>query len=182
MGLSMRRRDLCGFALLSVVPPLGAQGLSSPMPGVQPAHPLNGIPQGQGAGVHSPLSPFKPLPERLDVVPWSALTNIEKRIVNRRVQPVFPQRLVALHQNLVRVQGFMMPLEPGQAQRRFLLTSVPLTCSFCTPGGAESMVEVIARDPVKYTTNALVMQGRLHVLTQDPTGLFYRMSDAMPVR
>jgi hypothetical protein len=62
------------------------------------------------------------------------------------------------------------------------LTSVPLTCSFCTPGGAESMVEVRTREPVKYTTNALVMQGRLHVLTQDPTGLYYRMSEAISVR
>jgi hypothetical protein len=178
----MQRRDLCGVGLLSAVLPVGAQGLSSPMPGVQPTHPLNGIPQGQGAGIHSPLSPFKPLPQRRDVVPWSVLTDIEKRTVNRRVQPIFPQRLVALHQSLVRVQGFMMPLDPGQEQRRFLLTSVPLTCSFCTPGGAESMVEVRTREPVKYTTNALVIQGRLHVLTQDPTGLFYRMSDAIAVR
>jgi hypothetical protein len=152
------------------------------MPGVQPTHPLNGIPPGQGAGIHSPLSPFKPLPDRRDVLPWSVLTDIDKRIVNRRVQPIFPQRLAALHQSLVRIQGFMMPLDPGQEQRRFLLTSVPLTCSFCTPGGAESMVEVRTREPVKYTTNALVMQGRLHVLTQDPTGLYYRMSEAISVR
>ena len=116
------------------------------------------------------------------MLPWSVLTDIDKRIVNRRVQPIFPQRLAAMHQSLVRVQGFMMPLDPGQEQRRFLLTSVPLTCSFCTPGGAESMVEVRTREPVKYTTNALVMQGRLHVLAQDPTGLYYRMSDAIAVR
>jgi hypothetical protein len=178
----MQRRDLCGLALWGGVLPVGAKDLSSPMPGVQPTHPLNGIPQGQGAGIHSPLSPFKPLPERRDVLPWSVLTDIDKRIVNRRVQPFFPQRLAALHQSLVRVQGFMMPLEPGQTQSRFLLTSVPLTCSFCTPGGAESMVEVRTREPVKYTTHALVMQGRLHVLTQDPTGLYYRMSDAIAVR
>jgi hypothetical protein len=178
----MQRRDVFGLAAGLVVGPLGAQGLSSPMPGVQPTHPLNGIPQGQGAGIHSPLSPFKPLPERRDVLPWSVLTDIDKRIVNRRVQPIFPQRLAAMHQSLVRVQGFMMPLDPGQEQRRFLLTSVPLTCSFCTPGGAESMVEVRTREPVKYTTNALVMQGRLHVLAQDPTGLYYRMSDAIAVR
>ena len=178
----MQRRDLCGLALWGGVLPVGAKDLSSPMPGVQPTHPLNGIPQGQGAGIHSPLSPFKPLPDRRDVLPWSVLTDIDKRIVNRRVQPIFPQRLAALHQSLVRIQGFMMPLDPGQEQRRFLLTSVPLTCSFCTPGGAESMVEVRTREPVKYTTSALVMQGRLHVLAQDPTGLYYRMSDAIAVR
>lgn len=180
----MQRRDLCWGALLGagMAVPAWAQGLTSPMPGVQPAHPLNGIPQGQGAGIHSPLSPFKPLAERSDVLPWSVLTDIDKRVVNRRILPIFPNRLAALHQSFVRIQGFMMPLDPGQEQSRFLLTSVPLTCSFCTPGGAESMVEVRTRTPVKYTTNALVMQGRLHVLAQDPTGLYYRMSDAVSVR
>ena len=88
----MQRRDVFGLAVGLFVGPLGAQGLNSPMPGVQPTHPLNGIPQGQGAGIHSPLSPFKPLPERRDVLPWSVLTDIDKRIVNRRVQPIFPPR------------------------------------------------------------------------------------------
>ena len=178
----MQRRVLCVLALWGGVLPVAAQGLSSPMPGVQPTHPLNGIPQGQGAGVHSPLSPFKPLPERRDVLPWSVLTDIDKRTVNRRVQPIFPQRLVALHQSLVRVQGFMMPLDPGQEQRRFLLTSVPLTCSFCTPGGAESMVEVRTREPVKYSLNAVVVEGKFHVLQNDPYGQYYRITEAVGVK
>ena len=178
----MQRRDLCGLVLWGGVLPVAAQGLSSPMPGVQPTHPLNGIPQGQGAGIHSPLSPFKPLPERRDVVPWSVLTDIEKRTVNRRVQPVFPQRLVALHQSLVRVQGFMMPLGPGEQQRHFLLASVPLTCSFCTPGGPESMVEVRTVQPVKYSLNAVVVEGKFHVLQNDPYGLYYRFTEAVGVK
>ena len=41
----------------------------------------------------------------------------------------------------------MMPLEPGERQKHFLLTSVPLTCSFCVPGGPESMVEVKTKMP-----------------------------------
>ena len=33
----------------------------------------------------------------------------------------------------------MMPLEPGEKQSHFLLSAVPLTCSFCTPGGPETV-------------------------------------------
>lgn len=46
-----------------------AQVLSSPVPSGSSATHAAGVPAtGQGAGVHSPLSPFAPLPKRSDVV------------------------------------------------------------------------------------------------------------------
>jgi uncharacterized protein len=59
---------------------------------------------------------------------------------------------------------------------------VPLTCSFCVPGGPESMVEVRTKTPVKYSLNAVVVEGRFHVLKSDPYGLYYRITDAVPVK
>ena len=56
---------------------------------------------------------------------------------------------LALNEKTQRIQGFMMPLEPGEKQTHFLLSSVPLTCAFCVPGGPESMVEVKTRTPVQ---------------------------------
>lgn len=72
----------------------------------------------------------------------------------------------------------MMPLEPGERQKHFLLTSVPLTCSICLPGGPESMVEVRTRTPVKYTLEPLVVEGRFVV----PYGLYYRITDGVAVK
>ncbi len=76
----------------------------------------------------------------------------------------------------------MMPLEPGEKQRHFLLSSVPLTCSFCTPGGPESMVEVKTRTPVAYTMEPVTVEGRFAVLNDDPYGLYYRVTDAVGVK
>lgn len=140
------------------------------------------IPHGQGAGVHSPLSPYAPLKARGDVVPWSTLTDIRTARENRRIVPVYPAQVQALDGRKLRIQGFMMPLEPGERQRHFLLSSVPLTCAFCLPGGPESMVEVRTRQPVPYSTNAVVVEGTFHVLRADPSGLYYRMSGAAAVR
>jgi hypothetical protein len=75
-----------------------------------------------------------------------------------------------------------MPLAPGEKQTHFLVSSVPLTCSFCTPGGPESMLEVRTRTPVKYSLEAVVVEGRMQVLDDDPMGLFYRMTFAVPVK
>lgn len=141
-----------------------------------------GIPAGTGPGVHSPNSPFAPLQERADVVPWSVLTDVKTKVEKNRLLPVFPAPVMALHQKSQRVQGFMMPLEPGEKQKHFLVSSVPLTCSFCVPGGPESMVEVKTKVPVRYTLEPVVVEGQFAVLKDDPYGLYYRISDAVAVK
>ena len=137
---------------------------------------------GSGPGVHSPNSPIAPLPERADVVPWALLTAVRMRDGRKGPRPVFNAQQLALHFRMQRVQGFMMPLEPGEKQTHFLLSAVPLTCSFCIPGGPESMVEVFARTAVKYTTEPLTVEGKFAVLEDDSSGMYYRMTHAVSVR
>ncbi len=139
-------------------------------------------PGATGPGVHSPNSPFAPLSARADVVPWSVLSDITYKTEKSRLLPVFKMAQLALHQKPQRIQGFMMPLEPGERQRHFLLTSVPLSCGFCTPGGPESMVEVRTRTPVKYGFEPVVVEGQFVVLNDDQYGLLYRVTDAISVK
>ena len=141
-----------------------------------------GIVAGSGPGVHSPNSPFAPLQERADVLPWSVLTSVKTRVDRNRILPVFPADVRALAKKSQRIQGFMMPLEPGEKQKHFLLSSVPLTCSFCVPGGPESMVEVKTKTPVKYVMEPVVVEGSFAVLDDDAYGLYYRMTDAVAVK
>ncbi len=163
--------SLFGLALAGLLP-LGALAqVSSPLPT-----------GGSGPGVHSPNSPFAPITERADVLPWSVLTDVKTQTVKNRVLPNFPSQVQALSDKTQRIQGFMMPLEPGEKQSHFLLSSVPLTCSFCVPGGPESMVEVKTKAPVKYSLEVVVVQGRFAVLKDDPYGLYYRITDAVAVK
>ena len=164
--------------------------LSSPMPGVTPTPaftapvtlPAGSLPSGTGAGVHSPNSPIAPLPQRNDVLPWSLLTAVKTKTEKNKILPVFAADQQKLNDKTQRVQGFMMPLEPGEKQRHFLLSSVPLTCSFCSPGGPESMVEVKTRTPVRYSLEPVVVEGKFSVLSDDPYGLYYRITDAVSVK
>ncbi len=166
--------------LSSPLPP----GSAKPAAGKATPAPLGSIdlPAGQGAGVHGANSPFAPLAPRTDVVPWSVLTDVKTKNEKNRILPVFGESQLGMNGKTQRIQGFMMPLEPGKKQRHFLLSSVPLSCSFCLPGGPESMVEVKTKTPVEYSMEAVVVEGRLQVLHDDPYGLYYRISDAVAVK
>jgi hypothetical protein len=122
---------------------------------------------------------FKPLPDRNDVVSWKVLSQVELVKQKDRYVPQFAAAVSALDNKEVKVQGFMMPLQMGDKQLHFVLTAMPQTCAFCLPGGPESMVEVKAKTAVKYTFEPVVLTGKLSVLKDDPTGVFYRLTDAV---
>ena len=169
-------RCLLLAALCAALVPLAALAqLSSPLGG-------GAIPMGSGPGVHPANSPFPQLEERADVLPWSVLTGAKTKVVKNRMLPVFNPTILALDQKGQRIQGFMMPLDPGEKQTHFLLSSVPLTCPFCVPGGPESMVEIKSKKPVKYTMEVVVVEGKFAVLNDDPYGLYYRLTDAQSVK
>jgi uncharacterized protein len=152
--------------------------LSSPIAGAAPT----AATPGKGAGVHSPLSPIAPLPVRADVLSWSMLTDVKTKNINGKIVPVFNASQMALNKRTQRVQGFMMPLETGEKQKHFLLSSVPMNCGFCVPGGPESMIEIRTKIGVKYSMEPVVVEGNFQVLVNDPFGVYYKIVDATPVK
>jgi uncharacterized protein len=117
-----------------------------------------------------------------DVVPWKTFAQVELERSSNRIAPRFSDAVAALDQKQVKVQGFMMPLDVGEKHALFILSAVPPTCGFCMPGGPEAVVEVRATRPLAYTDNAVTLTGRLSVLKDDPTGIFYRLTDAVPAK
>lgn len=144
------------------------------------AQPMSPPIAGSGPGVHDPRSPFKPIEEKDGIVSWKLLSSVQTKMEKNRVVPIFPGPVQALNAKTVKVQGFMMPLEPGENQKHFLISSVPTTCSFCVPAGPEGLIEVRSKTPVKYSLEPVVLEGKLAVLEKDPYGLFYRVTDAVP--
>jgi hypothetical protein len=154
---------LLGAALLLAVPAAFAQ---APAPHEMP-------PRLQG-------QVYKPLPDRQDVVSWRLLAQVELVRLKDRYAPQFSDNVAKLDQKKVKIQGFMMPLEMGDRQSHFILSAMPQTCSFCMPGGPEQLVEVKSAKPVKYTFEPVVLTGKLAVLKNDPTGVYYRLTEAQP--
>jgi len=121
------------------------------------------------------------LPELKGVVSWKTLGQVQPVKQGSRIVPEFSSEIMALDKKEGRFQGFMLPMDMGEKQKRFILTAVPPHCSFCLPAGPEAMVEVLARTPIRYGFEPIVVSGRLAVLKDDPTGVLYRVTDAVQV-
>jgi uncharacterized protein len=117
-----------------------------------------------------------------EVVSWKTFAQVEMTRSSNRIMPRFSETLAALDQKEVKVQGFMLPLDVGEKHAFFILSAVPPTCSFCMPGGPDAVVEVRAKRPLAYTDNAVTVTGKLSVLKDDPTGVFYRLTDAVQAK
>lgn len=130
-----------------------------------------------------PPPPFldKPLPEMKGVVSWRTLGEVKPVKQKDKFVPEFAKSVAALDKKEVKLQGFMMPLDMGEKQARFILTSMPPSCAFCLPGGPEQLVEVQAKTPVKYGFEPIILSGKFAVLKDDPMGLYYRLTEAVPV-
>jgi len=118
------------------------------------------------------------LPEREGVVSWKTLSQVEPVKKGGKIVPEFSRDILALDRKDVKVQGFMIPLDTGEKQKRFLIAAVPPHCSFCLPAGADAVVEVEAKSPVTYTFDPIVMTGKFVVMKDDMSGVLYRLTDA----
>jgi hypothetical protein len=118
------------------------------------------------------------LPELAGVVSWKALAQVEP--VNRggKMVPEFSREILGLDKQVVRIYGFMMPLDTTDQQKHFLISAVPASCPFCMPAGPESIVEVMSSKAVKFGLEPIIVTGKLSVLKEDQSGMLYRMTDA----
>jgi hypothetical protein len=114
------------------------------------------------------------------VVSWDLLGQVQVVRENGRYVPRYAEPVRKLDAAQVKLQGFMIPLATGRTHTHFVLSANPSDCGFCMPGGPESYVEVQASAPFKYTLDPVVLKGRLAVLKDDPSGIFYRLVEAVP--
>jgi uncharacterized protein len=121
------------------------------------------------------------LPERAGVVSWKTLSQVEPVKKDGKMVPEFSREILGLDRTDVKVQGFMIPLDMGDKQKRFLLSAVPPHCQFCLPAGPDEIVEVEAKSPVNYTFDPIVLSGKFSVVKDDSTGILYRMTGAARV-
>ena len=119
------------------------------------------------------------LPERPGIVSWRTLAQVEMVQKGIRLVPQFAREIENLDSRDVKLQGFVIPLETSETQRRFLLSAVPADCPFCLPAGPDALVEVEAKTPIRYSLAPIVVSGRFAVLKDDPGGVLYRLTGAV---
>ena len=86
--------------------------------------------------------------------PWHVLMGVENASAS-----TLPDTLRSLEGQPIVLTGFMYPLEHGRGQRHFLLSPYSPGCPFHDHGDPIYTVEVFAEESVRYTYDAVAVQG-----------------------
>ena len=129
--------------------------------------------------------PKDPLPP--GTIPWQLLRQVklvegkQKGAKAALMLPEFSAQIKELDNKEVKIYGFVLPLSTSQQQKHFLISPLPSHCPFCVDQGPDSMVEVMAKNPLDYSPwEPIVISGKLELVNDQY--LFYRLSNAEIVK
>lgn len=93
--------------------------------------------------------------------------------------PVFSDKIKKLEGKVVEADGYIIPFEGMFKPEHIILSSLPLAeCFFCGSGGPETVMEVMMKTPIKYTSKRVKVKGTLTLNDKDPEKLMYILTNA----
>lgn len=93
-------------------------------------------------------------------------------------KPVFGDEIKALSGKIIEVKGFIIPTDGYKSHTEFILSAFPYNmCFFCGGAGPETVMEVFAKSPVKFTSEAVTLKGKLALNTDDVNRLIYSITE-----
>jgi len=114
---------------------------------------------------------------------WKDLSNVSYKIgeddFGELYLPVFGDKIKNLEGKTITADGYIIPFEGMFKPEHIILSSLPLAeCFFCGSGGPETVMEVMLKNPIKYTSKRVQVKGTLVLNSKDPEKLMYILKDA----
>ena len=95
-------------------------------------------------------------------------------------KPVFSDKIKALEGKEIIMKGYIIPVEGYKSHTEFILSAFPYNmCFFCGGAGPETVMEVEAKEAVKYQADAIYLKGKLELNADDINRLMYKLVDAV---
>lgn len=96
--------------------------------------------------------------------------------------PVFHEDIREMEAQIVEISGYIVPVEGYKSHEEFVFSAYPYNmCFFCGGAGPETVMEVTATEPVKFTTERIKLRGKLLLNSDNINRLMYILVDAEQV-
>lgn len=97
-------------------------------------------------------------------------------------KPLFTPEVKKLSGKRIKVAGWMMPLDNGSTQKRFVLLGYPPGCPFHFHAAPNQFIEVYADTPFATDEKKVhIVSGVLELTGYNESGIFYRLRASRPL-
>jgi hypothetical protein len=115
---------------------------------------------------------------------WNELADVSfviKQVNGYEIElPKFGNKVLALKGKRIPVKGYLIPLSESGSDSRFMLSSMPFSsCFFCGAAGPETVIELLPKQKIRFTENAIVVEGILVLNDKDIDRHMYILKDAL---
>jgi hypothetical protein len=110
---------------------------------------------------------------------WSLLARAGDSMFRDGQISRFPADLRAMDGREITLAGYMMPFRDAAQHSEFMLGALQFHCAACMMGDLSRIVAVKAARPVAYADAPLVIRGRLRLLEDSASPLYYRLDAAI---
>ncbi len=94
-------------------------------------------------------------------------------------KPVFSQQVQDIEGTEIMIKGYVIPVEGYKSHTEFIFSAFPYNmCFFCGGAGPETVMEVLASEPVKYSAEQVTLKGKIQLNADDINRLMYQLVDA----
>lgn len=94
---------------------------------------------------------------------WELIADRTYKLNSKKVwAPSFPTALKALENKVLEFPGYIIPVKAGMTHSMFMLSVLPTEqCQFCGEGDVPAMIEVHAKNGVRYSDKPVKIKGKL---------------------
>lgn len=93
--------------------------------------------------------------------------------------PIFSEALKNQDGKIIKMQGYMFPLEDNATQTKFLFGPFPMTCPFHYHVPPTLVIEAHAEKPIAFTYDPITLSGTLALVQNGTDTPYYRMLNAI---
>lgn len=96
--------------------------------------------------------------------------------------PVFGEEVKQWEGKVVKVKGYMVPLEEYMGHNFFVLSALPYNvCFFCGAAGPETVMEIYTKEEVEFSEKPIWVKGKLKLNDSNYDHLMYILEDAVQI-
>jgi hypothetical protein len=93
------------------------------------------------------------------------------------ITPTFTPEIKKYDGQTVKIMGYMFPLDEGEGQRHFLMGPYPPSCPFDYHSPNNQVIDVKADQPIPFTWEPILVEGRFVLNRTTDQGTFYRLEN-----
>ncbi len=98
-------------------------------------------------------------------------------------KPVFSDQIKAMEGKQITIKGYIIPVEGYKSHKEFIFSAFPYSmCFFCGGAGPETVMEVQAKEAIKYTAESIVIKGTLRLNGDDINRLMFKLENVEMVK